>query len=69
MTPYHLRSELEEMAKLEEKHQLCGVRFCLKDPEVTYTASEIVRPARQVIDHVIQLSERLEEIPLIRKGG
>jgi hypothetical protein len=67
-TPYHLRYELEEMAKLEEEHNLCGVRFCLKHPEITYTASDIVRPARQVIDHVIDLSSRLGEIPLIGKG-
>ena len=66
MSPYRLRSQLEEIAKLEEEHGLCGVRFSLKDPKTRYTTADIVDQAKRVIDHVIDLSSRLDKIP--RRG-
>jgi hypothetical protein len=63
------KSDLKEIAKLEEKHNFLGVRFTLREGvrNSIIRAEELATHVLEIVHETIHLSEERESIPLVVK--
>ena len=60
-----LRRKLEEIASLENKYRICGVRFCLKREDEKITTEEVVDKVTKILERTAELEDHIEDIPFL----